>query len=242
MKLRATSLAAAAALAVGLVALPAHADLIRLSNVQLTGQGIGAVTTALTLQGAPSNTESGYVDFTGATFGAASTGASQSTTFTFDSLGITSASQLALIVNLSEPLSENPPTVVATTTGSISTFANLITLTVYSADGLTFQTHTYNGDPTLIQIAGGVGGSGLVFGLDATEQAQVDAFIAANAGTEVFALGATFAQSAGGNDVIQVSKIAGTVVAVPEPETYALMFAGLGVVGFMANRRRKQQG
>jgi PEP-CTERM motif len=32
----------------------------------------------------------------------------------------------------------------------------------------------------------------------------------------------------------------GSVAAVPEPETYALFFAGLGVVGFVARRRRPQ--
>jgi CHRD domain/PEP-CTERM motif len=31
----------------------------------------------------------------------------------------------------------------------------------------------------------------------------------------------------------------GTVTAIPEPETYALMLAGLGVVGFMARRRAR---
>lgn len=31
-----------------------------------------------------------------------------------------------------------------------------------------------------------------------------------------------------------------TVAAIPEPETYAMMLAGLGLMGFMA-RRRKQK-
>jgi hypothetical protein len=33
----------------------------------------------------------------------------------------------------------------------------------------------------------------------------------------------------------------GVLTAVPEPETYALMLAGLGIVGFVAARRRAQR-
>ena len=40
----------------------------------------------------------------------------------------------------------------------------------------------------------------------------------------------------------QYSVALNAVPAVPEPETYALMLAGLGALGFMARRRRQTQG
>ena len=81
--------------------------------MQLTGQGVGATFTTLFLQGAGSSTtESGGVLFNGTVFGDAGNGQSQSRTFTFADLAITNASQLALLVNLAEPGSENPPSVL----------------------------------------------------------------------------------------------------------------------------------
>ena len=41
----------------------------------------------------------------------------------------------------------------------------------------------------------------------------------------------------GPHDYVAVFNV-GTAAAVPEPETYALMLAGLSIVGFMARRRR----
>jgi hypothetical protein len=45
-----------------------------------------------------------------------------------------------------------------------------------------------------------------------------------------------------GSDLAGASVYSGdvTVTAVPEPETYALMLAGLGLMGFIARRRRPQ--
>ncbi|MDN3921878.1 FxDxF family PEP-CTERM protein [Roseateles violae] len=53
-------------------------------------------------------------------------------------------------------------------------------------------------------------------------------------GTYVYAIGGLASASAG---YVLTSATVG-VAAVPEPETYAMLLAGLGVVGFLARRRR----
>ncbi|MBP6901601.1 MAG: PEP-CTERM sorting domain-containing protein [Burkholderiaceae bacterium] len=68
------------------------------------------------------------------------------------------------------------------------------------------------------------------------------------AGADTLSL--TYGASAGGNYYLSVSGITSgsqggiyngaiSVAAVPEPETYAMMLAGLGALGFLASRRRK---
>jgi hypothetical protein len=42
-------------------------------------------------------------------------------------------------------------------------------------------------------------------------------------------------------DSCSIGEVAFNVTAVPEPETYAMMFAGLGLMGFVARRRKEDQ-
>jgi hypothetical protein len=74
-----------------------------------------------------------------------------------------------------------------------------------------------------------------VFGLTPAEQARLNAALAANPGSEVFSMGATFADAQGGLDVIQAGILAS---AIPEASTWMMMVLGFFGVGFVAYRRQ----
>ena len=113
--------------------------------------------------------------------------------------------------------------------------SNTITLNVFSASGALLETHSAVAGLQLNQVAGGLGGSGLVFALSSGEAAQLNATIANNAGIEVFTTGGTFANAQGGPETIAAARL---TAAIPEPQTYAMMLAGLGLMGFIARRRK----
>lgn len=237
------SLPVAAAAAAALCAPAAHASLVFGAPEDFQGTGLGSVNTILTISSPGSTTfEAGSVgrDATNAevTAGNVKTGNSQTQTRTLGELGVTSAADLRVVFNALEP-----------SRAEGITLSDLV-LNIYSPTGTVLFTSGAFTPVSFADTLTGAGNSGFVFHLDSTQagDAQAAAFgagfeanrvgLSAAAGCSAPAESSTCLNATGGFETFFVAE-APTVAAIPEPETYALMAAGLGVLGFVARRRRR---
>jgi len=224
------SLLAGSLLALGGTA--AHAQLVFVDPIDFQGSGLGSVDTILTITSpGSSTTESGGVAWNGTSdvlTGDYLSGASQTLTRSFADLGVTSASDVRVVFNALEP------------GGALNSIdlTGLI-LNVYNAAGTQVFSASIPQTYAFADTQTGAGNSGFVFGLTDASIAQLASVFS---GDLRVGLTASAANATGGPETFFIGSAGGTVTPVPEPETYALMLAGLGAIGFVARRRRRSQG
>ena len=140
---------------------------------------------------------------------------------TIGSLGITDASQIGVLFNATEPMGNG-----------VSVLD--VTLKFYGSDGSFLG--AIDGQQTFADSNPGNGVAGFTFVVDQAQQAFVNGLLAYGP-TTTMALEASIGNFSGGPESFLVYNLA-AVNAVPEPETYALLLAGLGALGFVARRRK----
>lgn len=219
-----------AAASLALAAAPAFAGLTLVEPLQLNGTGLGAVSTVLTLHAAQSASfEQGSVGVDSATnlqviSGDALSGASQTGLHTLGELGISSAGDLRVVFNATEPGNATDITLTD------------LVVTLYDTSGaVLFQSGPFT-DTFIANTQLGVGAAGYTFALDAADVAAAASIFTGSFADYRVGLSAQATGFGGGPESFFVGS-AQVLTPVPEPGTTALLLAGLGVLGFVSRRR-----
>jgi len=210
------------------------ASLIPIGLVPESGAGLGAVNTLVTFQGAGGD-ESGCV--AAGAGGAVITGSTacpagftggdeqaQNNVYTLSWLGITSAANLQIIANASQP----------SNAANQSITFDSIAVTLWDNTGSILGAF-YTASPYFIaDPAAGTGNAGYGFVLDATQAAQFNAIVGANPDAYVGAA-ANASDAAGGLETISIRAIEAS--AVPEPGTWLLITTALPALLVLRRKR-----
>lgn len=212
----------------------ARADLVPMEPIDFSGTGLGSVNTILTIQSPRStDVESGTVVWNGTsdvlTGSNVLSGNSQTQTRTLGELGVMSADSLRVVFNAAEPGNAAASGITLET----------LTFSAYTPTGTGIFSASLLAPINYADTFTGTGNSGFVFGLTSAQAASFADAVSASGFS--FAsiragLGASASGATGGNETFFIAD-AGPVTAVPEPQTYALLIAGLCAVGFAARRR-----
>lgn len=217
-----------------MAAVPAQAhaqlQLIGQSATGLSGGGLGAVATVLTLQ-SPGNTtaESGCIAPTGVNCGFtdANVQSGQSQLRLVSAFPGLTGSNFRLFLNAAEPTGDNSITV------------NNLVVRLYSGSLPVFTSMAFT-SLELTNTLPGTGNYGFLFGLSTDDRALFQSALIANPNATI-GVGASLTNVTGGQESFSVGTLGGggTTSVVPEPSTYLLMASGLVAIGLVQRKRRK---